>query len=82
VTSRGLKHLVEQQNEVNRGHRAVIFYLIQRMDADFFEPADCIDPAYGKELRTAVRNGVELFAYDVKLTLESISLDRRVPHRL
>jgi sugar fermentation stimulation protein A len=52
------------------------------MDADFFEPADWIDPAYGKELRTAVRNGVELFAYDVKLTLESISLNRRVPHRL
>ena len=81
VTSRGLKHLVELQNEVRRGHRAVCFYLIQRMDADHFAPADWIDPAYGKELRTAVRNGVELLAYDVELTLEHIVLNRRVPHR-
>jgi sugar fermentation stimulation protein A len=81
VTSRGFKHLVELQNEVRKGHRAVCFYLIQRMDADFFEPADRIDPSYGKELRTAVRNGVELLAYDVTLTLESIVINHRVPHR-
>ncbi len=82
VTSRGLKHLVELQREVRSGNRGVCLYLIQRMDADFFQPADRIDPAYGKELRIAVRNGVELFAYDVRLSVERIELNRRVPYRL
>ena len=51
VTVRGLKHLRELQAQVRQGHRAVMFYLIQRMDADVFTPADAIDPAYGVGLR-------------------------------
>ena len=79
VTSRGLKHLVELREQVRRGHRAVLFYLVQRMDADRFSPADRIDPAYGKELREAVRRGVEIFCYDVRLDLEGIDMGRALP---
>jgi sugar fermentation stimulation protein A len=82
VTARGLKHLVELQEMVRQGHRAAIFFLIQRMDADFFRPADHIDPAYGLELRKAVRNGVTILAYDVMLDLYCIRLNRSVPHEL
>jgi sugar fermentation stimulation protein A len=82
VTSRGLKHLVELQEQVKQGDRSVMFYLIQRMDADRFEPADPIDPAYGQELRKAVQNGVEVFVYDVALDLEGIRLNRAVPFQL
>jgi sugar fermentation stimulation protein A len=78
VTARGLKHLVELQNEVARGHRSVMFYLIQRMDAKRFSPADYIDPAYGKELRRALQNGVELLAYDVDINTEGIRLNRKL----
>lgn len=78
VTTRGLKHLVELQNQVLEGDRAVIFFLIQRMDAKRFEPADGIDPAYGNELRKAVDAGVEALAYDVHLDSERIRLNRRV----
>ncbi|MCP4578710.1 MAG: DNA/RNA nuclease SfsA [Deltaproteobacteria bacterium] len=79
VTSRGLKHLIELQEQVKQGDRSVMFYLIQRMDADRFEPADHIDPAYGQELRKAVQNGVEVFVYDVAMDLEGIRLNRAVP---
>jgi len=82
VTARGLKHLVELQNEVRRGNRSVNFFLIQRMDAETFRPADHIDPAYGKELRKAVKNGVEILAYDVHIDLDGITLDRRLPCEL
>ena len=82
VTSRGLKHLVELQKQVEKGHRAVMFYLIQRMDANRFEPADHIDPAYGEELRKAASNGVEVLVYDVKIDLEGIRLNRPVPFLL
>ncbi len=82
VTARGLKHLVELQKELRKGSRCVMFYLVQRMDAKRFRPADHIDPAYGEELRRAFRNGVEILVYDVFLNLEGISIHRRLPFDL
>jgi sugar fermentation stimulation protein A len=82
VTKRGLKHLVELQGQVRLGHRAVCFFLIQRTDATFFQSADHIDPAYGKELRAAARSGVEILAYDVRMDLEGIAVNSRIPVRL
>ena len=82
VTSRGFKHLVELQNQIRQGDRSVMFYLVQRMDAERFRPADHIDPAYGQELRKAVQNGVEILVYDVAIDLEGISLNRRLPYQL
>jgi sugar fermentation stimulation protein A len=82
VTSRGLKHLVELQRQVSAGDRCVMFYLVQRMDARGFRPAYHIDPAYGKELKRAIRHGVEILVYDVLLDLEGISLNRALPYEL
>lgn len=78
VTLRGLKHLKELQNQVRLGYQSVIFYLIQRMDASLFRPADYIDPDYGNELRKAIQNGVQIAAWDVKIDLTSIQLNRPV----
>ncbi len=82
VTTRGLKHLLELQEQVRRGHRAAMFYLVQRMDARVFKPADHIDPDYGRELRKAVRNGVEILTYDVTLDLKGIGLHGPLPSLL
>lgn len=79
VTARGLKHLQELRDQVQAGHRAVMFFLIQRMDTSRFAPADRIDPAYGRELRIAVDAGVEAVAYDVEIDLQGIGLRRSVP---
>jgi len=79
VTKRGLKHLIELQKLVAQGNRCVMFYLIQRMDAKKFKPADTIDPAYGKELRKAVKNGVEVLVYDVIIDPEKIILNKKIP---
>lgn len=79
VTSRGLKHLKELQREVSNGNRAVMFYLVQRMDAKFFRPAHHIDPDYGQGLKNAVKKGVEILVYDVILDLKGISLNRKLP---
>jgi len=78
VTSRGLKHLTELKAQVDLGNRGVIFFLIQRMDVTRFRPADHIDPAYGEGLRSVVRTGVDILAYDVTLSLEKIALNRRI----
>ncbi len=82
VTTRGLKHLVELQQQVNLGNRAVMFYLVQRMDADSFRPAWHIDPAYCKELEKAVINGVEIMVYDVFIDLKGVRLNRGLPYTI
>jgi sugar fermentation stimulation protein A len=79
VTARGLRHLDELASLVDSGCRCVMFFFIQRMDARVFEPADQIDPAYGSGLRRAVNRGVEILAYDVRIDLSGIQLNRRLP---
>lgn len=79
VTSRGKKHLVELQNLIAEGHRCAMFFLIQRMDACRFAPADTIDPDYGQELREAISNGVEILVYDVLVDLTRIRINRKIP---
>ncbi len=82
VTARGLKHLQELARHVGPQTRSVIFIFVQRMDAHAFEPAEAIDPAYGRGLRRAVAAGVELMAYDVRIDPEKIGLGRSLPCRL
>lgn len=79
ITARGLKHLVMLQELFDAGDRAVIFFLVQRSDATEFRPADHIDPQYGRELRSAVSNGVEVFCYDVTISLTRIALNKCIP---
>ena len=79
VSVRALKHLHELATQVKRGNRCVMFYLIQRMDAGEFRSADHIDLAYGRTLRRALREGVEIMVYDVTLDLEKIELHKPVP---
>jgi sugar fermentation stimulation protein A len=82
VTSRGLKHIIELENLGETGHRCMMFYFIQRMDAQVFRPADHIDPAYGHRLRQAVANGIEVLAYDVRIDLQGIELNKKIPCEL
>jgi sugar fermentation stimulation protein A len=79
VTARGRKHLVELQKLVQNGHRCVMFFFIQRMDARRFKAADHIDPAYAQTLKRVCKDGVEVLAYDVAVDLRSIRIRKKLP---
>lgn len=82
VTARGLKHLHELEQMVKDGHRAVMFYLINRSEGEYFSVAAAIDPAYAEGLRTAVKAGVEVLAYRAVHDLSGIKVGARVEPRL
>ncbi len=82
VTTRGQKHLRELQQLLDENTRCAMLFLIQRSDATRFEPADSIDPEYGRELRKAEKCGVEIFVYDVEIELEGIRVNKRIPYQL
>jgi len=79
VTIRGKKHLETLMRVKSSGMRAVMFYVIQRSDVSIFGPAWGIDPAYAEALRKAVESGVEVFAYQAKVTPEGIELLKQLP---
>ncbi|MGE0079987.1 MAG: DNA/RNA nuclease SfsA [Thiohalomonadaceae bacterium] len=79
VSVRGAKHLRELAAVAAAGHRAVIFFCVQRDDVHGVRPADEIDPAYGRALREARAAGVEAMACAARVNPESITLERPLP---
>jgi sugar fermentation stimulation protein A len=78
VTARSAKHLGELGDRVAAGARAVLVYVIQ-MDAQGFDVARDIDPAYAAAFRQALAAGVESYAFACRITLEGVAIDREVP---
>ena len=79
VTTRGQKHLRELITQVKKGHRAVLLFVIMRTDVDVFTPADTIDAEYGRYLRLAIREGVEVLAYKANINHESLKIEKQIP---
>ena len=82
VTERGRRHAETLLQLQRAGKRAVLLFVVQRADCDSVEPADDIDPAYGKALRQAAAGGVEVLAVGARVTARSIALERTLPVRL
>ena len=74
VSERGTKHLRELMHMKRDGHRAVLLYCVQHTGIDWVEPADAIDPLYGKTLREAITAGVEVVAYKAEINTETSSI--------
>lgn len=79
VSARGAKHLRELMSVVDSGLRAALCFCVQRGDVQVMEPADRIDPEYGRTLRSARARGVELFAYRAAVSTAGIRLDTAIP---
>jgi sugar fermentation stimulation protein A len=81
VTARGTKHLHELSKVVQQGHRAVMFYLVNRTDCDVVSIAADIDPTYASALDAAQHAGVEVIAYRADISPYRITLGPRVAFR-
>lgn len=72
VTIRGQKHLQTLMELKEKGIRAVMLYVVQRMDVKAFAPAEEIDPKYAQLLRQAQSKGVEIIPIQVKVSPEEV----------
>ena len=82
VTSRGLKHLNTLIEVKKQDMRAVMLYIVQRMDVKIFGPAKEIDPAYAEKLKEAFTQGVEIIPMQAEVSPEKIELIRELPFEL
>lgn len=79
VTARGTKHLGELAEMAQSGHRAVLFYLVQRTDTQAVTVAQDIDPAYAEALQTARAAGVTVLSYRANITPQEITIGHSLP---
>lgn len=79
VTARGAKHLRELGDMVEQGHRAVMFYLVQRPDCTQMDIARDIDPTYDTALQEALKRGVEVICYQCAVTPQEITITTPLP---
>lgn len=68
VTERGKRHVNNLAKAKKEGYRTGILFLVQRNDASSFAPCDEVDPKFGEALRKAAAEGVEIYAYKMKIS--------------
>lgn len=79
VTARGTKHLIALSQMVRQGHRAVMFYLVQRTDCSAMKLADDLDPAYAQAFADARAAGVQVIVQTCRINPQSITIGDSIP---
>jgi len=77
-TERGRRHILDLMKARSKGYRACILFLVQRTDAQGFSPNDAMDPEFGKNLRRAATESVEVYAYSSEFIGDEITLRGKV----
>ena len=78
-TERGAKHLRGLTEAIRAGFGAYVLFVIQMADVQYLHPNDATDPEFGKALREAAGNGVEVLAVDCEVTVEKMTIRDFVP---
>lgn len=77
-TERGVKHLKGLTSLARDGYGAYVLFVIQMADVNCLRPNDTTDPAFGKALREAAENGVQVLAMDCAVTENSMAINKPV----
>jgi sugar fermentation stimulation protein A len=79
VSDRASRHVNALVRRVQSGDRGVLLFCVQHTGVRRATTADEIDPAYGKALRAAIAQGVEVYAYGCNITRDEIGIAGPVP---
>ena len=71
-TKRGIKHIQELEDCVRDGFQAFLIIVIQMKPVQLFCPNYRTHPAFGEALFHASQHGVQILAYDCKITEHSL----------
>lgn len=77
-TERGTKHVMELIDVKNEGMGAGIIFLIQLEEVSSFSPNKKMDKKFSEAIKLAVEKGVDIFAYNCRVTEDSIELCEEV----
>ena len=75
-STRAVKHLKSLCQAIDMGFQAALVYCVMHTGITKVSPADQIDTDYGVAFRNALKHGVKVFAYDVHLDTQSITVNK------
>ena len=81
-TVRGAKHLRELTELARKGYGAYVLFVIQMEGVKYLHPNDLTDKPFGEALRQAKNAGVEIIAYDCKITVDTMNIQDKVEVKL
>ena len=81
-TERGAKHLRGLTEAARNGYGAYVLFVIQMADVQYLHPNDATDPEFGKALREAAANGVNVLAVDCEIAIEEMKIRNFVSVKL
>ena len=73
-TERGAKHIRGLTEAARAGYGAYILFVIQMSDVKYIRPHDETDPEFGRALREAAQNGVQVLAMDCAVTPDTMQI--------
>lgn len=81
-SERAVKHVEELVQAKRDGYRVFVLFVIQMEGVKYFTPNRDTHPEFAEALCKAAEAGVEILAYDCKVTPDSLSLNCPVPVEL
>lgn len=78
VSVRAAKHVRHLIENVERGNKSAVLFVIQHHAAQSFSPADDLDPEFGIILRNAAEAGVKIEAWKAAVSPKKICLKSKV----
>lgn len=77
-TERGARHILELIEAKKEGYGAGILFLVQLDNVKTFSPNDERDPEFGRALRLARENGVDIMVYNCKVDINMIEINEKI----
>ena len=62
-----------------KGEKATMLYIVGREDVEIFAPAEHCDPEYAELYQEAREAGVQILAYQLKLTTDEMIVSNPIP---
>lgn len=81
-TQRGTKHLYGLSESLNEGYEALICFVAQLKDAEYFEPNIARDNKFYNALKHASNCGVDIKCVNCNISENSITIDKFIDVRL
>lgn len=81
-TARGRKHLLELVEALDLGYKSYVLFLIQMEEVHSFSPNQSMDPDFYQALLAGQEAGLEILAYNCRVTEDSIDLLEEIPVEL
>lgn len=81
-TERGVKHVRELGELIDAGYACAIIFVVQMSGMKYFTPNWQTHAEFGEALQKAQNAGVQIYAYECEVAIDSLKITKEIPVKL